>query len=392
MDRTNTAALAAEAESSKGDTIATLHRFAEGLAGHLDLNDLLRNALLAAARLTGAQHGTALLIDEQSQQISCRVALDNGNLAPLELVARPMMRKGLAGWVARERQAVLVPDTEQDPRWLPGPGLGDLRSAIVAPLSHGKHLLGVMTLGHEMPGHFAVDHLHLLEVLCAPVALAVDHARLAASLAANALPEPPGSTPEAQPSQPPARQAPSAGPIVALSARLRGLTTLAGQLTPEALFDDVLNAYFQAIDEIARHYQGAIDSIAGDTLVAIFSRSEQAPADAVRSALAMRVAVQRLAAHWRAEFGTSTRSLDIGIARGAAAIGSLGVFHGSNYVIGEVVGAAARLRELARGGEILLSDTVAAELDAGVFSIEALQPLRLLEGAPQQIFRIGTRQ
>jgi hypothetical protein len=50
------------------------------------------------------------------------------------------------------------------------------------------------------------------------------------------------------------------------------------------------------------------------------------------------------------------------------------------------------LRELARGGEILLSDTVAAELDAGVFSIEALQPLRLLEGAPQQIFRIGTRQ
>jgi class 3 adenylate cyclase len=179
---------------------------------------------------------------------------------------------------------------------------------------------------------------------------------------------------------------------VALSAKLRGLTALADRLTPEALFNDVLNAYFQAIDEIARQHQGAIDNIAGDTLLAIFSRSEQAAADAVRSALAMRAAVQRLTAHWRAEFGIGVSSLDIGIARGTAAIGGLSVLQGASYAIGEVVGAAARLRELARGGEILLSGTVAAELDASVFSVEALQPLRLLEGAPQQIFRIATRQ
>jgi class 3 adenylate cyclase len=392
MDRTKTAALAAEAESSKGDTIATLHSFAQDLAAHLDLNDLLRNALLAAARLTGAQHGTALLIDEQSEQISCRVALDNGNLAPLELVARPMMRKGLAGWVARERQAVLVPDTEQDPRWLPGPGLGDLRSAIVAPLSFGTHLLGVMTLGHELPGHFVADHLHLLEVLCAPVALAVDHARLATALATNALPEQPGPRSETQRSQLPARPAPSDRPIVALSAKLRGLSAAAGRLTPEALVNNVLNAYFQAIDEIVRQHQGTVDSLAGDTLLAIFSHSEQAATDAVRSALGMRLAAQRLTAHWRAEFGIGTGSLDVGIARGVAAIGGMGVLHGVHYAVGEVVGAAERLRELARGGEILLSSTVAAELEAGVFSIEALQPLRLLEGAPQQIFRISTRQ
>jgi class 3 adenylate cyclase len=390
MDRMATAPLAAGSGASEGDTIATLHHFALDLAGHPDLNEILRNALLAATRLSGSQHATVLLIDEQSEHIRYRVALDSGNLAPLELIAKPMMSKGLAGWVARERRTALVPDTEHDPRWLPGPGLGDLRSAIVAPLIYGDRTLGVMTLGHESPGHYTDEHLRLVELLCAPVALAIDHARLSASLTGEHDPRlAPAEISSPQSSAWPAAERPIACDVVALSAELHGLIAATAKLTPEALFDDVLNVYFTAMDRIIRSHAGAVDTIAGDTLLAIFRRAEQTPAKAVRAALEMREAAQRLSAHWRTHLRLNAGTLDIGIARGPAVIGGIGVSHNASHAVGDVIGEAARLRELARTGEILVSSAVAEGLDSSAApTVEPLQPLRLRDGVTRQIFRI----
>lgn len=392
-DRMATAPLAPGSAASEDDTIEALHGFAQAIAGAPDLSALLRSALLAATRLTGARHATALLLDDQAQHIRYRVALDIGNLAPLELVAKPMMRRGLAGWVARERVAVLVADTEQDARWLPGPGLGDLRSAIVVPLLLGARLLGMITLGHETPGHFSMAHLRLLEVLCAPVALAIDHARFVSNSASAPDPwsAPAGAKLQAaaEPGEAPPR--PSARMIVALSAELRGLTSMAMDLPPEALFDDVLDAYFGLMNAIIRQYGGDIDNIAGDTLLAIFSRSEQNADDAARAALQMRVSAAQLGAQWRANLGVSAGSLDIGIARGEAAIGALSLNPGASHAVGPVVGAATRLRDLARGGEILVSGDVAEQLHDETFAIRALRPLRLLDGATQPIFRVSAK-
>src|SRR5215207_10631827 len=177
-DRTAIASPAVGGAASEDNMIEALHGFAQHIADAPDLSALLRSALLAATRLTGARHATVLLLDDQAQNIRYRVALDSGNLAPLELIAKPMMRRGLAGWVARERVAVLIADTEQDARWLPGPGSGDLRSAIVVPLLLGPRMLGMITLGHETPHHFSHQHLRLLEVFCATVALAVERAQV----------------------------------------------------------------------------------------------------------------------------------------------------------------------------------------------------------------------
>jgi class 3 adenylate cyclase len=391
-DRTATAPLAAAAESSEDNPLEALHGFAQDIAGAPDISALLRSALLAAARLTGARHATVLLLDDRTQHIRFRVALDSGNLAPLELVAKPMMRRGLAGWVARERVAALVADTEHDPRWLPGPGLGDLRSAIVAPLLLGPRLLGLITLGHDDPGHFSNTHLHLLEVICAPVALAVDHARFGfeAASAPDPWSAPAGAklAPTPAPSEPLAR--PSARSIVALAAELRGLTNMAVELPPEALFDDVLDAYFALMDAIVRQHGGDVDSIAGDTLLAIFSHPEQGAADAAHAALEMRASAAQLVAQWRASLGVSAGSLDIGIARGEASIGVISLNPGASRAVGPVVGIAVRLRDLARGGEILVSGDVAKQLGTA-FAVRALRPLRLIDGATQPIFHLSAK-
>ena len=138
--------------SAATDTTTALHQFARSLVDRPTLDELLAQALRTAAQLTASPHATVLLLDA-SEHICYRVALDSGNLAPLALVAGPMMQRGLAGWVVRERRTALVRDTMHDARWLPGPGLGDLRSAIVMPLCYGEQVLGVLTLGHEIAHH-----------------------------------------------------------------------------------------------------------------------------------------------------------------------------------------------------------------------------------------------
>ena len=400
-DRTATASLAAGVAASDDAMIEALHGFAQHIADSPDLTELLRSALLAATRLTGAQHATALLFDDQAQHIRFRVALDSSNLAPLELIAKPMMQRGLPGWVARERVAALIADTEQDARWLPGPGSGDLRSAIVAPLLLGSRILGMITLGHEMPGHFSHNHLRLLEVFCATVALAVEHAQAASNTASPPDPwsapagaklahvtPPSAASAEVLPDEAPLR--PASRTIVALSAELRGLSGMTPDLPPAVLFDDVLDAYFAHMEEIIRQHGGDIDSVAGDTLLAIFARQTQAADDAVGAAIQMREMAAQLGAFWRANLGVGVGSLDIGIARGEAAIGPLTLSRGASHVVGPVVGVATRLRDLARA-EILVSGDVAAQLHDQPCLLRELEPLRLHGGTIQPIFRVSAR-
>ena len=104
----------------------------------------------------------------------------------------------------------------------------------------------------------------------------------------------------------------------------------------------------------------------------------------------MRESAVQLGAHWRANLGIGAGSLDIGIARGEAAIGLLSMSHGTSYAVGPVVSVATRLCELARG-EILVAGDVAGQLHDQAFSIRALQPLRLHDGVMQPIFRVSAK-
>lgn len=376
MSRADTVALADTPVPAQGDIIVALHQFARVLGGGASLDEILRQALLSAARLTELQHATVLLLDEQSERIRYRVALANGNVAPLALVAGPMMSRGLAGWVVRTRRAALVPDTEQDPRWLPGPGSGDLRSAIVAPLIVGDRTWGIITLAHETPAHYCDEHLRLLEILGAQVALAIAHT------GQRARPHPTtAQVLQAAPGRPARRE------IVALSAELRGLTAGGATLAPAIFFDEMLRTYLHAMTEIVHRHSGAVDSAAGDALLAIFDGAAGAN-DAVLAALQMQALARQLRAQWRERLGVEVGGVDIGLARGPATVGRVDEHRAAVRAFGDVVGAAARLRGLARG-EILAAATVAAALQSdATFIVAALPPLRL-DTITEPIFSIA---
>jgi class 3 adenylate cyclase len=120
----------------------------------------------------------------------------------------------------------------------------------------------------------------------------------------------------------------------------------------------MLNEYFTVLTEATYNHEGTIFNMAGDSLLVGFNVPFQQPDAAVR---AWRTAVDMLwrfsavAAGWRERHGVAT-GIGIGISQGPVIIGNVGSPHFMSYtVIGNTVNIAARLKELALVGEVLVT-------------------------------------
>jgi adenylate cyclase len=134
---------------------------------------------------------------------------------------------------------------------------------------------------------------------------------------------------------------------------------------------DVMSAlreYHAAMGALIVEHEGTLERFTGDGIMVFFNDPvpmPDAPARAMRMALAMQSAMRNLAVEWR-ERGC-TMQLGIGIARGVATIGRIGFAGRVDYgAIGSVTNLAARLCSETKDGEILMASEVAAALDPGV--------------------------
>jgi class 3 adenylate cyclase len=148
--------------------------------------------------------------------------------------------------------------------------------------------------------------------------------------------------------------------VVALFADLRGFTRLTETIEVDKVVA-MLNEYFAVITEAAYRYDGTIFSIAGDCLLVGFNvpfPQEDATVRAWRTAQDMVAGFAPVLAGWTQGGGLPT-GVGIGIASGEAIIGNIGSPHHMSYtIIGDAVNTAARLMQMARGGELLVSGTI----------------------------------
>jgi len=152
---------------------------ARATSAHPTLMDTLKDALDIATRLTGANHGSLFVCDGAGAVTNSILA--RGDTPPEERheIVREVFDKGLAGWVARERQPVIVDDTALDDRWVPLPNVSyQVRSALLVPIVNGATLVGIITLHHGAPGHFTGEHLLFMQGAAEQLALAVQNAQL----------------------------------------------------------------------------------------------------------------------------------------------------------------------------------------------------------------------
>jgi sigma-B regulation protein RsbU (phosphoserine phosphatase) len=144
---------------------------------------MLRKTIEMSIGLTGADHGSLILLDSDGGVTDSILA--RGDISPelRSVLVESAFNKGLAGWVRRHRKIGLVDDTRKDDRWLTLPDQPyRARSALALPIISGEVLLGILTLKHSAPHHFSPEIVELMRVTATQVAMVLENACLFSNL------------------------------------------------------------------------------------------------------------------------------------------------------------------------------------------------------------------
>ncbi|MEX2208468.1 MAG: adenylate/guanylate cyclase domain-containing protein [Myxococcota bacterium] len=177
--------------------------------------------------------------------------------------------------------------------------------------------------------------------------------------------------------------------VTVFFADLRGFTAFSESVEPEEVMA-TLGEYHNAMGRRVTEFAGTLERFAGDGFMVFFNDPvEQADhvERAARMALAMHADIAKLRTGW-AHRGYRIDA-GIGIHTGYATCGFIGYEGRRDYgVIGNVTNLAARLSDAAKGGEILTTATVRAELRER-FAFESVGELEIAGlAAPQAAFRL----
>jgi adenylate cyclase len=154
--------------------------------------------------------------------------------------------------------------------------------------------------------------------------------------------------------------------VSVLMSDVRGFTTMAERLPP-AEVSETMNEYFTAMVDVILAHRGMVQDFIGDGILAVFGApldDADHPMQAVRSALGMQAALDRLNARWKAA-GRSPLAIGAAVHTGPVFAGYLGSPRKKKYgVLGDTVNTAARIEGLNRelGTTILVSGAARAVL------------------------------
>ncbi len=152
------------------------------LAAKLDLSELLTTIMKLAARIVDAETGSLFLVDERTQELYFHVAL---GLPPEVAKIRLKMGQGIVGVTAQEGKPQIVNDVSQDPRWSRKVDKDSgfvTRSILAVPVLLKGRLIGVVEAINKVEGIFTPRDVRIFEAFAAQAAVAIDNARLFASL------------------------------------------------------------------------------------------------------------------------------------------------------------------------------------------------------------------
>ena len=155
-------------------TLLLLNEIARELTSILNLDQLLKRIAELLSRLIDYQMFSILLLDVTGEKLQHRFAVrfqEN-----IHLKHDVPLGRGVVGYAARNKQAVLVPDVSKDPRYvLLNP---ETRSELAVPLIYKDKVIGVLDLEHTRRGFFTEDHKRTITTLAAQIAIAVENAQL----------------------------------------------------------------------------------------------------------------------------------------------------------------------------------------------------------------------
>ena len=154
--------------------LVMLNEIARELTSILNLDELLGRIAELVRRLIDYQMFSILLLDSAGEKLQHRFSLRFNE--SIHLKHEIPLGRGLVGYAAETKQAVLVPDVTKDSRYLETNP--ETRSELAVPLIYKNKVIGVLDLEHTRRGFFTEEHQRTMTTLAAQIAIALENARL----------------------------------------------------------------------------------------------------------------------------------------------------------------------------------------------------------------------
>ncbi len=162
-------------------------------------------------------------------------------------------------------------------------------------------------------------------------------------------------------------------PVTVMFIDLRGFTSFSEAVEPHVVLD-MLNHYYSTVCTVCLHYQATIAQFAGDGIMVFLN--DPVPLEHHQDAgLLMAIEVREALSGEKKTWQDRGYNLDFGIGlnEGLATLGGVGFDRFWQYsVIGPVTNVAARLCQMAGGGQILVSERFLDTLEKDKFITEEL--------------------
>lgn len=350
--------------------LATLLEVSKGLTRAVDVDTIL-DKIVGYAYQTLEVDRVAILLADERGDLAPKISRDRRGAAAPRAVPQSIARKAAA-----EKVAMLSDNAGEDNRF-GGQSIlmQQVRSAICAPLIGSEdRVLGVLYVDNPSVAHrFSDEDLEFVVAFAGIAAVAIENSQFGERIRREALVR--SNFERYFAPQLAARIADSVGatrlggdkrPVAVLFSDIRGFTALSETMNPDAMATLLTEYFTEMVDCVFRH-GGTLDKFIGDAVMAQWGAPIGSPDDAdlaMRAALDMMSALQRLNARWREE-GRPVLEIGIGLNYGEAFAGNIGSERRLEFtVIGDTVNTASRLCSAAGPGQILLSDEMRRALSS----------------------------
>ncbi len=169
------------AEHKRAAQLAAVSEVSRKVAALLDLDELLQYAVNTIRERFGYSNVHVFTVDSSSGYVIFRAST---NALAAQWRERGVKFRigleGIVGWVAATREALVVKDVRNEPRFLPDPdsATADTLSEVAVPLIGGSQVLGVLDVQSNELDAFGAEDLFILKTLGAQIAVAIEDARL----------------------------------------------------------------------------------------------------------------------------------------------------------------------------------------------------------------------
>jgi adenylate cyclase len=357
------------------------HELSQKLAVDTDLDKLLQQIVDETFQLIRADRAVILLYDVDSDALTPAFVRQKRN-------EEIKLSSSILEEVKRNKAAVLSSDAMVDERFKAAKSIimQGIRSTMCVPLLVKDQLVGAFHMDSMLAtGAFTEKDLLLFTGIATQAAIAIQNQRLAKKIEHEAATRAqfqrllsPNLVDQIVQGALALDQAGARREVTMLFADIRGFTSMSERHTPEQMVQ-VLNDYFEVMVDVLFRHGGTLDKYVGDEIIGLFGAPVEmpdAPLRAARCALDMLKALEEFN-QIRSSRGAEAIHIGIGLNTGPVIAGAIGSSQTLQYtVIGDAVNVAARLCSVAKGGEIIISESTMGAC-AACAVVEKREPVRV---------------